>query len=181
MKKKMIYLIWANIKPFVFKLPLYFILYFILHYFSSFFHINELIVESSGFMCFFIFFFRRFFFYECGRLYKYLFEIFIFTSFYRKMFKYYSKIRYKSYYNEEPLRFFYLCLKIPKTSYKDIDKHSLEFIKKSLKLEREIYLIDKELKKKENLKNFDLMTKINVKMGELIEIRKKHEEDTKNF
>jgi hypothetical protein len=27
--------------------------------------------------------------------------------------------------------------------------------------------------KKENLKNFDLMTKINVKIGELIEIRKK--------
>ena len=117
-------------------------------------------------------------------LYSKLIDRFYNTSFYVVIDKLYFKFKNKFKITNENIRHFdSWSFRIKKISYIYINKddYSFKLFEESEKIIKEINLISKDLKNKENIANFELIDKFFVNLRKLNEINKKFEKHTKKF
>lgn len=176
---------WTHLLNFLYKIPLYVIIYFALFYFKDYIYfINFISLKPDSYIGhlanLITFLVIKFAYFSVFKAYNYLVVKFISTSAYknylRKKNTYYSKVTPKS-----SGHFYSWVFKVPSLSPRYRDKYSLELLKQSLEITKEINEINRQLRTPENSQNLALLKKFSVKLCELIEIIEKHEKHTRNL
>lgn len=171
MKMKIFYSIWIYIKPFIYRLPLFVLMFAILNAYDIFF--SEKFSSWKEILVLLIFFIGfRFFYYTVIKLYETIMVKFSNTYCYTIIHKYFNLFKYKFVSKKKLVPFTSWSFRVRRIPRNNKDKHSLKFFEESEDLIKSINLINKELRKEENLDNFELRRILYEKLNKLNEVSK---------
>lgn len=182
MKMKRIYSIWIHIKPFIYRLPLFVLMFTIFNGNDIFF--SEKFSSRTEILVLLLFFIgSRFLYYIVIKLYETLMVKFSNTYCYTIIHKYFNLFKNKLIVNKKrkSVHIASWAFKVNKIPRNNKDKYALKLFEESEELIKSIDLISKELRKEENIENFELRKIWYDKLIKLNEISKKYNEYKKNL